>query len=80
MVEACFNEQGYGDGEWNIGESCVPICWNYTARYKRSGRFYKISGPGAFPEKLYIPSNVDKSTGIMIDDGILIDTNRYRIY
>ena len=78
--ELCFNEAGYGDGGWNIGESCVPICWNYTARYRQSGRYYRASGSGAFPATLNVPGNVDASTGVMIDDGVFIDPDEYRIY
>jgi len=55
----------------------VPICWNYTARYKGSNRLFKVSGCGPFPRKLRVPSNIDLSTGKMIDDGQLIDSNEY---
>lgn len=57
----------------------VPVCWNYTARYLGSSRQFKISGPGSFPKYLEIPSNVDKSTGKLIDDGQLIDPDEYEV-
>ena len=57
----------------------IPICWNYTAQYKNSSKLYKASGCGSFPRNLNIPSNVDKSSGKMIDDGDLIDPRRYEV-
>lgn len=57
----------------------VPICWNYTAPYRGSSRMYKLSGPGAFPRYLDVPDNVDKTKGIMIDDGVLIDPDEYEV-
>jgi len=55
-----------------------PICWNYTAKYKGSNKLFKTSGPGAFPRKVRVPGNVDKSSGKMIDDGELINPNKYK--
>lgn len=77
--EFCFNEQPMGFGGWNIGDDCTPICWNYTARYKRSNRVYKMSGPGSFPRELCVPGNIDTSTGIMVDDGVLIHPDEYEV-
>jgi len=56
-----------------------PICWNYTAQYKNSSKLFKASGCGSFPKNLRVPSNVDTSTGKMVDDGILINPDEYRI-
>lgn len=73
------------DGTVRIGQDVgahdfgVPICWNYTAKYKGSNRLYKVSGPGSFPKRLNVPVNVDKSTGQMIDDGVLIDPDEYEV-
>lgn len=72
----CYNEGGYDQGGYNV---CAPICWNYTAQYKGSNRLYKVSGPGSFPERLNVPTNVDISTGRMIDDGVEIDPGEYEI-
>lgn len=57
----------------------VPVCWNYTARYKNSNRLFKASGRGSFPRKLNIPGNIDPSTGRMIDDGQLINPDEYNV-
>jgi hypothetical protein len=66
-------------GAFDIGafENDVPICWNYTARYKGSNKLFKISGCGNYPKSLRVPSNIDKSTGRMIDDGVEIDPTEY---
>jgi len=60
-------------------ENDTPICWNYTARYLNSGKLFKMSGPGPFPRYLNLPSNVDQSTGRLIDDGIEIDPEEYEV-
>jgi len=57
----------------------IPVCWNYTAQYKNSSKLYKASGCGSFPKNIRVPGNVDKSSGKMIDDGMLINPNKYRI-
>lgn len=58
----------------------VPICWSYVAEYKNGkGKRYRQSGPGPFPRCLHVPGNVDKSTGRMVDDGILIDPDEYEV-
>ena len=72
-LDALYNE---GQGQ---EPPFAPICWNYTAKYKRSDRLYKVSGPGSFPKCLTIPSNVDTETGTMIDDGVLIDPGEYEV-
>ena len=68
-------------GAFDIGafENDIPVCWNYTAQYKNSSRLFKASGCGCFPRALRVPGNVDTSTGRMIDDGVEIDPNEYRI-
>ena len=68
--------EGYDIGAYEDG---TPICWNYTANYRGSNKRFKMAGPGAFPKKLRIPDNVDESTGIMIDDGVLIDPEEYEV-
>ena len=68
-------------GAFDIGafENDVPICWNYTARYKNSNKLFKASGCGSFPRNLRVPGNVDTGTGKMIDDGIEIDPDNYSV-
>jgi len=68
-------------GGFDIGafENDIPICWNYTARYKNSNKLFKASGCGNFPKSLQVPSNVDTSTGKMVDDGIFISPDKYKI-
>jgi len=60
-------------------EQDIPVCWNYTARYKNSNKLFKLSGPGLFPKNLRVPSNVDELTGKMIDDGIIVSPKKYTI-
>lgn len=57
----------------------VPICWNYTAKYNKGTKVFKLSGPGPFPKRLSVPENVDKQTGAMVDDGVLIDPDEYEV-
>ena len=68
-------------GAYDIGafENDIPICWNYTARYKNSNKLFKASGCGPFPKTLQVPSNIDTSTGKMIDDGVFISPDKYEI-
>ena len=68
-------------GTFDIGafENDIPICWNYTAHYKNSNKLFKASGCGSFPKNLRVPSNVDVSTGRMVDDGIFINPDEYRV-
>jgi len=69
------------EGAFDIGafENNIPVCWNYTARYKNSDKLFKASGCGPFPRTFHIPRNVDTSTGRMVDDGILINPDEYQI-
>ena len=55
------------------------LCWNYKARYKNSNRLFVANGGGKFPSELKVPSSVDISTGVMMDEGIFIEPNRYKI-
>lgn len=57
----------------------IPVCWNYTAHYKDSNRLFKLSGCGPYPKYLNVPSNVDKSTGKLIDDGKEINPDEYEV-
>jgi len=57
----------------------IPLCWNYTARYKNSNKLFKASGCGRFPRTLRVPGNVDTGTGKMVDDGIEIDPDNYSV-
>ena len=61
-------------------QSDIPVCWNYTAKFKGSKKLFKTSGGGVFPKNLRIPGNIDKSTGRMIDDGVEIDPSEYGVY
>jgi len=60
-------------------ENDIPVCWNYTARYKGSSKLFKVSGCGPFPKRLRVPNNVNTSTGRMIDDGQLINPSEYEV-
>jgi len=60
-------------------EDAICTCWSYTAKYKNSSRFYRVGGGGDFPKSLRVPSNVDVQNGKMVDEGELIDSNKYRI-
>ena len=67
-----------------ISISCLnneePIkCWNYRAKYNNSTRLYEIKGSGKFPGELRIPKSVDISTGMMIDEGKLINPGEFKI-
>jgi hypothetical protein len=55
------------------------LCWNYRAKYKNSNRIFTANGGGKFPAELKIPSSVDASTGIMVDEGILIPSDKFKI-
>jgi hypothetical protein len=55
------------------------LCWNYKARYKNSSRMFVANGGGKYPSELRVPSSVDISTGMMIDEGKLIDNNQFKI-
>ena len=68
-------------GAFDIGafENDIPLCWNYTAQYRGSNKLFKASGCGAFPKSLQVPGNVDTSTGKMVDDGIFISPDKYKI-
>jgi len=69
------------NGTFDIGafENDIPVCWNYTAKFKGSKKLFKASGGGAFPKNLKVPGNIDKSTGRMVDDGIEIDPDNYSV-
>ena len=54
------------------------LCWNYRARYKNSNRLYTTRGAGPFPRELRVPSNVDVSTGCMMDKGQLINPDQFK--
>jgi len=69
----------FGDFDIGAHEFGIPICWNYTARYRGSNKLFKASGCGPFPKTLQVPSNVDTSTGKMIDDGVFISPDKYEI-
>ena len=55
------------------------LCWNYKARYKNSNRMYETRGGGKFPSELKVPSSVDVSTGLMIDEGKVIANNQFKV-
>lgn len=71
------------DSLYNSGDGdeypFTPICWNYNAPYKGSKRRYKVSGPGPFPRYLEVPNNVDKTQGLMVDDGVPIHPSEYEV-
>ena len=72
--------EGIDINDWPIGPDYpIPTCWTYTARYKNSKRLFRIGGPDKYPKFLRLPSNIDISTGRMIDEGELIDPDKYII-
>jgi len=63
---------------YDEGQQAI-LCWNYTAKYKNSDRLFRTNGSGKFPSTLKVPSNVDINSGIMMDEGNLIDPSQYKI-
>ena len=55
------------------------LCWNYKARYKGTNRMFETRGGGKFPSTLKVPSSVDISTGMMIDEGKVISNDQFKI-
>jgi len=55
------------------------LCWNYTAKYKNSNRLFKMNGSGKYPDQLTVPKSVDINSGIMMDEGKLINSNQFKI-
>lgn len=62
---------------WKPDAICT--CWSYTAKYTNSSRFYRVGGGGVFPKSLRVPQNVDVENGKMIDEGELINPNKYKV-
>ena len=62
---------------WKPDAICT--CWSYTSKYKNSSRFYRVGGGGKFPRSLRVPSNVDVESGKMVDEGELINSEKYKI-
>lgn len=64
----------------NINYTDQPLlCWNYRANYKGSNRMFTANGGGKFPSELLVPSSVDVSSGIMVDEGKFIEPTLYKI-
>ena len=58
----------------------LPVtCWNFTAKFKGLNRLYRVNGPGDCPDYISIPKNVDPDSGVMIEHGLKVSPNRYRI-
>ena len=75
-----FDLENIDGSDFPMGPDYLPpTCWTYTAKYKNSKRLYRVGGPDFYPKKLRVPSNVDTSTGRMIDEGELIDPSKYVI-
>ena len=69
-----------GIGAMDFGEPAPPVtCWNFSALYKGTKRFFRVNGPGSCPNQLEIPRNVDLSTGCMIEHGKKVDFSRFKI-
>lgn len=62
-----------------FNEQFPLLCWNYRAKYKNSNRMFTVNGGGKFPTELKIPSSVDASTGVMMDEGILISSDKFKV-
>jgi hypothetical protein len=69
---------GYDRGWFEYQDEPI-LCWNYRARYKDSNRMYAVRGAGKFPRELRVPSNVDISTGCMMDKGQLINPDQFKV-
>jgi len=57
----------------------LTTCWNFTAMFKGTKRFFKTNGPGNCPNELQVPGNVDLSTGVMMEHGKRVEFNRFKI-
>jgi hypothetical protein len=82
LVKAIGIKDGMSDSNVQsnqYGIEASPIlCWQYTAKHS-NGRSFNLNGPGAFPRQLKVPATIDRSTGILIDNGQLIDPSNYAI-
>lgn len=75
-----LNDVGDGPNQLNDnGEGLIPTCWSYRARYKNSYKLFSLGGHEKFPSKLKVPGNVDRSSGIMTDEGKFIDPGLYTV-
>jgi len=55
------------------------LCWQLTGRYKQTGRLFQRNGAGAYPKEFRIPSNVDKDSIHLIDEGKPISKDEYKL-
>jgi hypothetical protein len=56
----------------------VPICWSLTFALK-TGQKRSIHGPGRYPSSLIVPKDIDMQSCILIEDGIEIKRNKYKL-
>jgi hypothetical protein len=68
-----------GAMDFESGPEPVTTCWNFTAMFKGTKRFFKLNGPGNCPTELIVPKNVDLSTGIMMEHGKKVNFDRFKI-
>lgn len=70
----------YASGELPPVPPEPPVtCWNFSALYKGTKRFFRMNGPGNCPSVLEIPRNVDLSTGCMIEHGKKVNFDKFKI-
>ena len=72
-------QHGHGPDRGAYEYQWPALCWNYRARYKNSNRLYTTRGSGPFPRELKVPSNVDVSSGCMMDKGQLINPDQFKV-
>jgi len=70
---------GIGAMDFQLEPEPVSTCWNFTAMFKGTKRFFKMNGPGNCPSELQVPSNVDLSSGVMMEHGKRVEFNRFKI-
>ena len=54
------------------------LCWQFTAK-QYNGRLFQLNGDGVYPEVITVPSTVDISNCVLVDEGIVIDPINYKV-
>lgn len=67
---------GYDIGSYEFNE--VVTCWNLTGRYN-TGRYFRLDGPADCPAEIKVPKNADLSSIVVIEHGIKLNPDRYKI-
>jgi len=61
-------------------QALSALCWKIT--YKRKGlenRLWSIEGPGRYPEVIELPSDTELESVLLIEDGIIVPSEKYKI-